>query len=243
MAIINIFALKPPILLVILCNFCTIILLLQTFSTSVLSLKVEPIVWEEQILWASAAEGEVHTYRIPMLINASNGDLLAFAEARKYSAGDAGGKFLAMRRSKDQGSSWEPTQVLVDDYVVDDGLNLGSVLYDYEAGTLIILYNYCGHTSNASKCLSVQKEQKGVYMMMSKDDGYTWNPPVYLGKANPELVNFWWAGGPGQGIQKMLPPHKGRLIACGHMNTNLDHSMVCLYSDGKFRKEPIVPSI
>ena len=54
-------------------------------------------------------------------------------------------------------------------------------------------------------------------------------------QTSPELMNFHWAPGPGQRIQKMMAPHKGRLIACGHMNTDEDHSMVCIYSDGKKR--------
>ena len=196
---------------------------------------MQPIVWEEQLIWASDAEGEVDTYRIPMIINASNGDLLAFAEARKFSAGDSGAKFLAMRRSKDQGNSWLGSEFIVDDNIVQDGLNLGAVLYDYETGTLILLYQFCGHDTNSSKCVLVDKQEQGLYVIMSKDDGYTWTKPVNAGKTSPELMDFHWAPGPGQGIQKMVSPHKGRLIACGHMNTDEDHSMVCIYSDGKKR--------
>ncbi|XP_072033996.1 sialidase-1-like [Amphiura filiformis] len=227
----EVFAGKNTIPIAVFCNLCMVVSYLHLFLTSVLCLNVQPIVWEEQILWASNASGEVDTFRIPMIINASNGDLLAFAEARKFSAGDTGAKFLAMRRSTDQGSSWKPTQFIVDDYVVQDGLNLGAVLYDYEAATLILLYQYCGHDTNSSKCVLVDKGEQGVYVMSSKDNGYTWTKPFNLGQTNPELINYHWAPGPGQGIQKMLAPNKGRLISCGHMNTDEDHSMVCLYSD------------
>ena len=90
-----------------------LIIVLQLCSTFIVSL--QPIVWEEQLIWASDAGGEVDTYRIPMIINASNSDLLAFAEARKFSAGDSGAKFLAMRRSKDLGNSWLSSENIVDD--------------------------------------------------------------------------------------------------------------------------------
>src|SRR5262245_20562598 len=56
-----------------------------------------------------------HTFRIPAVIAAKNGTLLAFAEGRKKGGGDAGDIDLVMRRSTDAGKSWGPLQVVWDD--------------------------------------------------------------------------------------------------------------------------------
>ena len=55
-----------------------------------------------------------NTFRIPALIEASNGDLLAFAEGRVGGRGDSGDIDLVLRRSSDGGDTWSDLEVVWD---------------------------------------------------------------------------------------------------------------------------------
>ena len=49
-----------------------------------------------------------HTFRIPAVVRASNGTLLAFAEGRRNNSGDIGAIDLVLKRSFDNGLTWGP---------------------------------------------------------------------------------------------------------------------------------------
>lgn len=57
-----------------------------------------------------------HTYRIPTIVKAKNGDLLAIAEGRKNGGGDAGDIDLVMKRSTDNGATWSAMQLVQDEF-------------------------------------------------------------------------------------------------------------------------------
>src|ERR1044072_2525437 len=59
----------------------------------------------------SAGEGDYHTYRIPSVIVAPKGTVLAFCEGRKNGRGDTGDIDLLVKRSTDGGKTWGKTEV------------------------------------------------------------------------------------------------------------------------------------
>ena len=66
------------------------------------------------VVFQSGSDG-YQTFRIPALIKAPNGDLLAFCEGRVNNELDAGDIDLVMRRSKDNGKSWGKLKIIWDD--------------------------------------------------------------------------------------------------------------------------------
>ena len=71
-------------------------------------------VFETQELFPSSPDNKPN-FRIPSLITAPNGDLLAIVERRNTGIGDIGDFDIVMRRSSDLGRTWGPIEVIFDD--------------------------------------------------------------------------------------------------------------------------------
>jgi sialidase-1 len=170
---------------------------------------------EQTDVFAAGRDG-YHTYRIPAIVRARNGDLLAFCEGRKSGAGDAGDIDLLLKRSSDGGRTWGPLQVLWDDGANTCG-NPCPVL-DATTGTLWLLLTH--NIGTEKEDAIIRKETKGtrtVWVTNSRDNGATWARPVEITRSTKDPSWGWYATGPGVGIQIQHGPHAGRLvIPCDH---------------------------
>ena len=147
--------------------------------------------------------GGYHTYRIPALVLTNRGTLLAFCEGRKTGRGDHGDIDLLLRRSRDGGRTWGPTQL-----VYEEGgtarITCGNPCAVVDRTTGAVLLTFC-------------RDNDRVLVTQSDDDGRTWNKPADLTSACKRADWQWYATGPGHGIQLRRGPHKGRLIVpCNH---------------------------
>ena len=78
------------------------------------SLLAQTPAFSESPVFVSGQDG-YNTYRIPAIARTTNGTLLAFCEGRKTSSSDAGDIDVVLRRSTNNGASWEPMQVVTEE--------------------------------------------------------------------------------------------------------------------------------
>jgi len=187
----------------------------------------------EVTVFQSGTEG-YHTFRIPAIVRATDGTLLAFAEGRKNSSSDTGDIDLVLKRSSDEGHTWGTLQV-----IGDDGPNtFGNPVPIVDATTkrvLLLTTHNAGDVTEAQVLRGAVQDRR-VFVQVSADNGATWSAAREI---TAEVKQVDWRGyatGPGHGIQLTRGPHAGRLIsACDHTTTNSTSWSACgahlLYSD------------
>lgn len=160
----------------------------------------------------TSGEGGYHTYRIPALLVTPRGTLLAFCEGRKKGSSDTGDIDLVLKRSHDQGKSWQPLQVVWD----DDANTCGNPcpVVERDTGTIwLLLTHNLGKDTQAQIVAGTSRGKRTVWVSKSSDDGATWTKPAEITAAVSRPDWTWYATGPGVGIQAK----GGRLvIPCDH---------------------------
>jgi predicted GH43/DUF377 family glycosyl hydrolase len=164
-----------------------------------------------------SGSGGYHTYRIPALVTTGRGTLLAFAEGRKGGSGDAGDIDLLLRRSTDNGNTWEPLQT-----IWDDGPNTCGnpcPVVDWDSGRIWLLMTWNrGDDREPDIIAQRSKDTRRVFVSSSADDGLNWSRPTEITDKVKATNWTWYATGPGAGIQMHAGPHRGRLlIPCDHI--------------------------
>lgn len=165
----------------------------------------------------TSGQGGYHTYRIPAIIRAASGDLIALCEGRRFGGRDSGEIDLLLKRSADGGRTWTAQQVLWH----DGGNTCGNPcpVLDEATGTLwLLLTHNLGTDREHDITARTAKGTRTVWVASSGDNGATWTKPAEI-TSTAKLPGWtWYATGPGVGIQVRRGPHAGRLvIPCDHV--------------------------
>lgn len=148
----------------------------------------------------AAGQDGYHTFRIPSVIVTPAGTGLAFCEARKGGAGDAGDIDLVLKRSADGGKTWGKLEV-----VWDDGANTCGnpcPVVDAKTGAIVLLLTHNLGTDTEAKIVAGTSQRgRTVWVTRSTDDGRTWAKPTEITASVKKPEWTWYATGPGVGIQ------------------------------------------
>lgn len=154
--------------------------------------------FEQKDVFVGGADG-VHTYRIPSLVVAPGGALLAFCEARKQSTHDASPTDMVLKRSLDGGRTWGPLQRVLAGQGTEAIMNPCPVV---DGGGVWLF------------CINAHKTEHWRHrqlLIRSDDDGRTWSTPVDI---TDGLGDDTFISGPGAGIRLRT----GRLVVPGYTN-------------------------
>lgn len=150
---------------------------------------------DSQALFVSGTD-DTHTYRIPAIITAKNGDLIVACDARRQSAADLKPQRtidIVYRRSTDNGKTWSPIELL--ERIDDGGCSDPSLLLDSSTGHIFCFYNYMVR--------DVSNNEFRFFVQKSTDHGQTWEKPIDFTDqvAGPELKDSFKFVTSGRGIQ------------------------------------------
>ncbi len=158
-------------------------------------------------------------FRIPGLLMTPSGDLLAFAEARKYNCRDEGRIDLVVRRSPDKGLSWGPLIMVWSDSANTCGNPVPVV--DHKTGAILLLMSWNLATDSIRNLThGTARDTRRVFVTRSNDDGLHWRPAEEITSQVKQPSWNWYATGPCHGIQLEKGKHKGRIvIPCDYIET------------------------
>ena len=124
--------------------------------------------------FTSGTEG-YDTFRIPAVVRAANGALVAFAEGRRDSAGDSGAIRTVSRTSRDGGCTWGPLSVVDSNGDATAGNPTPVLARD---GELVLLTVHNGLVSEKQIMSGQASDQdtRRVFVLRSRDNGRTWSP-------------------------------------------------------------------
>lgn len=177
----------------------------------------QEIIKETVRVFEEAKEG-YHSYRIPSLTVAPNGDLIAMAEGRKLTSLDYGDIDIVAKVSSDRGKTWSALKVVVSEG--EGTWGNPTVVTDYINNRiwLFMSWNSDSHSQNGGSFNGknypavTEWGQRRVFTIYSDDNGQTWSSPHDRTEQLLPLDFIWDAVGPGSGIQVQNGPNKGRLI-------------------------------
>ena len=168
---------------------------------------------------ASMNDG-VSCYRIPAIVTATNGDLMAAIDERVPSCQDLRGSRdinIVIRRSSDHGKTWSEIERIVD-FPPGESASDPSMISDQVTGEIFLFYNFMD--------LDKEKEIYYLHVVKSTDHGKSWSNPEDITSqiAKPKWHKDFKFITSGRGIQTST----GKLLHC---MVNLDHGLHLFGSD------------
>jgi sialidase-1 len=165
-------------------------------------------------VFKSGHEG-YHTFRIPAIVRANNGDLLAFAEGRKNAASDFRDIDIVFKRSRDDGLTWGPMQLIQDEP--------GDTTATVWIGNPTPVVDRMDPDHPGRIWLVFTRSNARMFVSSSDNNGKTWSARREITKSAGQPSWNWYAAGPVHGIQLERGPHAGRLIVpCDHRVRGVD---------------------
>ena len=159
----------------------------------------------QTVMVRKAGQDNVHTYRIPGLVQTDNGTLIAVYDARYESSKDLPGNIdVAMSRSTDGGNTWSPMRIIMDMGAPHENNGVGdpAILFDPATKKIWVAALWSkGNRSIAGSLPGLSADSTGQFVLVSSgDDGKTWSKPMTI---TPQIKNPAWRlffNGPGNGI-------------------------------------------
>lgn len=171
-------------------------------------------------LFDARTDDGVSCYRIPAIVTAANGDLIAALDERVPSCGDlkrSRDVNIVMRHSVDNGDSWSEIETVVN-YPLGQSASDPSMIIDQVTGDIFMFFNYMD--------LDNEKDVYYLKVIESLDNGRTWSSPKDITSqiAKPEWHGNFKFITSGRGIQTS----GGKLL---HTLVNLESGLHVFGSD------------
>lgn len=159
-----------------------------------------------QNLFDRTMRDSVACYRIPAIVTAPNGDLIATIDERVPSCGDLRSNRdinIVSRRSTDNGKSWTDIETIVD-FPPGASASDPSMIVDKMTREIFLFYNFMD--------LDKEKDVYYLHFIKSSDNGRTWSNPEDI---TSQISNSTWNEDfkfitSGRGIQT----RSGKLVHC-----------------------------
>lgn len=171
------------------------------------------------------------TCRIPSLLTAADGTLLAFCEGRQQ-RGDHASNSIVLKRSLDSGRTWQGPRIVADEG--DDSLNDPSAVLDRRTGRVVLHYTRFAAGYHTDRAVPGYDDPHAArnYVTTSDDHGASWSPPADVTRQvkRPEVRCAVTTCGVGTQLRR--GPHAGRLVHAVYQFGGLvDRESYAIFSD------------